>query len=194
MNRKIFAGIGSRETPDEILESMEIVAYNLINSGYKLRSGGAMGADSAFADGAKSAIIKSLDNNLQLKDIQEIYLPWDGFNCLSVDNNKGIYLESNKEAVIIAEKYHPKYSSLSKGAKLLMNRNSYQILGKYLNDPVEFVICWTRGGKIVGGTGQALRIAVDYNIPTINMASSGWEDKIKNYLKLDGEDADWLVY
>lgn len=50
-----------------------------------------------------------------------------------------------------------------------MSRNSYQVLEKDLNTPVEFVLCWTKDGKASGGTGQAMRIAKDKNIPIFNL-------------------------
>ena len=53
-----------------------------------------------------------------------------------------------------------------------MGRNTYQILGKNLRDPVDFVLCWTpftRKGDPKGGTSQAIRIAEAYNIPVINL-------------------------
>ena len=45
---KYFAGIGSRETPQDILKLMTKSAYRLEQLGYVLRSGGARGADKAF--------------------------------------------------------------------------------------------------------------------------------------------------
>lgn len=48
----LYAGIGSRESPDNILDVMTQVAQALATLGYTLRSGGAEGADTAFEDGA----------------------------------------------------------------------------------------------------------------------------------------------
>lgn len=62
---RAYAGIGSRRTPPEVLGRMRRVAERLDARGYTLRSGGADGADSAFADGATD---------------KEIFLPWRGFN------------------------------------------------------------------------------------------------------------------
>lgn len=44
------------------------------------------------------------------------------------------------------------------------------LLGRDLNDPVDFVVCWTPGAQAVGGTGQALRIAEAYGIKVYNAA------------------------
>lgn len=49
---KYYAGIGSRNTPADILDLMTHLARRLDSRGYTLRSGGADGADAAFERGA----------------------------------------------------------------------------------------------------------------------------------------------
>lgn len=49
-----YAGIGSRQTPDDILELMHRIGSTLAINGFTLRSGGAVGADTAFEQGAVS--------------------------------------------------------------------------------------------------------------------------------------------
>ena len=51
---KFYAGIGSRETPVNILYMMKKLARALGKSDWTLRSGGAKGADSAFYSGIKN--------------------------------------------------------------------------------------------------------------------------------------------
>lgn len=43
-----YTGIGSRQTPPEILKMMTKIATQLESKGWVLRSGGAEGADEAF--------------------------------------------------------------------------------------------------------------------------------------------------
>lgn len=50
----VYAGIGSRETPQEVLEYMTELACVWAESGCILRSGGARGADTAFEKGASA--------------------------------------------------------------------------------------------------------------------------------------------
>ena len=47
-----YAGIGSRKTPNEVLSLIVEIAEYFARMGFILRSGGADGADSAFAAGA----------------------------------------------------------------------------------------------------------------------------------------------
>jgi hypothetical protein len=167
--KKFYAGIGSRETPRDVLESMQYIAGKLYGKGYILRSGGANGADSAFATGAAEASFGSS------KIPYRVYLPWNGFNDLEHNPSRGFFDSSTastwNEALALVDKYHPAPEKLSDFARRLMARNAYQILSTTLKDPVDFVICWTRGGKLVGGTAQAMKIAMDFGVPIYNLAN-----------------------
>ena len=154
---KYYAGIGSRATPTNVKAKMTLIARQLSKSSFCLRSGGAQGADEAFEKGAVQ---------------KQIFLPWNGFNGRIVDNNQYAVPPENNSFV---EKYHPNPKRLSDAGRKLMSRNSYQVLGPNLDDPVDFLICWTKDGKASGGTGQAIRIANDYGIPVFNL-KNGFED------------------
>jgi len=164
---KYYAGIGSRETPPEILNYFTLLAKYLAKHKYVLRSGGARGADKAFEAGCDAA-------NGQ----KEIYLPWKGF-----EGSDSPLIVSDPNAFIIASKYHPKWMSLSAGAKKLQARNTHQVLGWDLNTPSDFIICWTRNGSGAGGTGQAIRIAEAYNIPVFDTGKYRSIDDIKVAIK-----------
>ena len=53
---KYYAGIGSRETPEDVCGRMTKLASILERKGYTLRSGGAVGADTAFAGGVVDVV------------------------------------------------------------------------------------------------------------------------------------------
>lgn len=161
-----YTGIGARNTPPNILREMKILAGNLELTGFTLRSGGAKGADTAFESGVE---------HYQHKDI---FLPWRGFN----DNRSALY-DVGAHALAMAEKYHPAWHKCSPTAKKFHARNCYQVLGEYLNDPSDFLICWTPHGEIEGGTGQAMRIALHYGVPIFNMQHSNWGDSFDAWLK-----------
>lgn len=150
---RYYAGIGSRETPPEVLELMTSVARALQAAGWRLRSGGADGADSAFAQGAGPDA--------------DIYLPWPGFNNV----NDGIACGDVPWMRAIAETFHPAWGSCKRGARALHTRNVAQVLGHVIDGPrSEMVICWTRNGSGQGGTGQAIRIARHYGVPVFDLA------------------------
>lgn len=150
---KAYAGIGSRETPEDILRMMTAFGRLAEEHGWTLRSGGAPGADTAFELGVKHRIHK------------EIYLPWGGFNGSDSHRTKPMALTSQ-----LVERYHPTPEKLSQGAMKLHMRNMHQIFGPHLETPVKFVICWTKGAQLVGGTATALRAAIDKDIPIFNLA------------------------
>ena len=137
---KLYAGIGSRETPDDILREFTDIASRLQARGYTLRSGGAKGADKAFESGVS------------------------GYECEIF--YAGGYIP--KWCDVFTEHFHPAPGRLSEYPRRLMNRNAMQILGVDGDTPVDFVVCWTKGGKKVGGTRQAIEIAEYFGIPVYN--------------------------
>lgn len=160
-----YAGIGSRETPTAIQTLMTQMARHLALNGYTLRSGGAGGADKAFEVGCDS-----------VKGNKEIYLPWPKFQ----DSNSKLIVQAGR-AYEIAEEFHPYWHNLKEGAKKLQARNSHQVLGRDLETPSNFIICYTKGGKKAGGTGQAIRIAEAYNIPVFDCGLyEDYIEKLKN--------------
>ena len=164
MNNTIYyAGIGSRKTPRKYIEVFQRVAKYLATQGVVLRSGGADGADKAFEIGCDLVNGK-----------KEVYIPWKGFN-----NSNSRLVVTDKKAFEIAQKYHPQWAILSQGARKLQARNCHQVLGHDLKTPSNFIICWTPEGKGQGGTGQALRIARDYNIPYFDCGNYDDIDEIE---------------
>lgn len=151
-----YTGIGSRKTPSEIQTLMSNVARELSHLRYTLRSGGAAGADSAFESTAK---------------YKRIYLPWNNFNGKVADGKDYIVPKYEPEWVW---DYHKNPYRLSQAGLKLMSRNTYQVLGDDLENPLlpDFVLCYTEDGKFSGGTGQALRIASDYKVPIYNFFHS----------------------
>lgn len=151
-----YAGIGSRRTPAPILQILTDLASRLAQSDYLLRSGHAPGADQAFERGAGTHA--------------EVYLPWPTFEA-SVKCVAG-YQQAypSPQAVQMAAVHHPAWDRLGRGPRSLHARNCHQILGRDLDDPASFVVCWTPDGATTtpgpssGGTGQALRIAAAHGL------------------------------
>ena len=168
-NNKFYAGIGSREPPPGVEPMIEEAARVLGLFGYTLRSGGAPGADFMFEKHCVHG--------------KEIYLPWKGFN----DNLSDLYIDNINSDIVakardIAKENHPSWNYLSEAAKKLMTRNTFQVLGDDLNSPVSFIVCWTKGGRMEGGTGQALRIAKRNFIPIFNLYNKDCLHQIKLHI------------
>jgi hypothetical protein len=161
MQPKIYAGIGSRETPRSILDIMSVCASKLEALNYTLRSGHAIGADSAF----------------------ESYV-----------SNKEIFVadDATLDAIELASHFHGYWDKCSVYAKKLHGRNSMILLGKNLDTPVRFVICWTKDGKDTGGTGLGIRIAEAYNIPIFNLYNYDTKIRLLDFIGMKSSDIDVL--
>jgi hypothetical protein len=164
LQNEYYAGIGSRETPEPICQQFTRIASFLRTKKYILRSGGADGADMAFEKGAGG--------------LKEIWLPWPGFNNSTVP-----FLPIEDDAYILAKRLHPNWRNLKEGARKLHARNCHQILGKGLQIPVKFVICWTSDGKASGGTGQAMRLAMEKEIPIYNLFNDTDRKNLSDFLQ-----------
>jgi len=136
---------------------MQKIAVSLRKKGLTLRSGAADGADAYFESGAKEA--------------KEIYLPWPKFN-----DHPSRLCSVSQAALEMAETVHPAWENLSQGAQKLHGRNCYQVLGRDLKTPSDFLVCWTKDGKLRGGTATALTLAKMNNIPIYNLGKTeDWE-------------------
>lgn len=165
MKYKSYAGIGSRKNiPDDVQLLIYNIGIFLANKGIVLRSGGADGSDKIFEAGSDKA-----------GGEKEIYTVED----------------ANFKSDLIVKDYHPNWKNIKNSyVKKLLSRNAFQILGKDLKTPCNFVICYTEDGVYngkdtsikTGGTGTAIRIASGYDIPIFNLGNeihfSKWWNKI----------------
>jgi len=138
-----YAGIGSRETPATVQETMGKIAKWLADHGFTLTSGHAEGADLAFERSAGTA--------------KEIYLAKDAEEWCYKEVSK--YLDPGMDL-----------GRMRQYVRDLIARNMKQILGKEGHQWVEFVVCWTPNAGDVGGTRYAIRCAKAHGIPVYNIA------------------------
>lgn len=126
------------------------MATHLEVDGYTLRSGGADGADLAFEQGVTS--------------LKDIYLPKRGFN-----NSDSPLFHVGDDAIALAASIHPAWNNCKAFARLLHARNCYQVLGQNLDDPSDFLICWTENAEKRGGTRTAIVLAERHKVPVLNL-------------------------
>jgi len=159
----IYAGIGAVETPEDVQKLMGRIAQSLALRGHILRSGGARGADTAFEQG-----------------------------CDAAGGQKIIYKADtahSEAAMALAVLHHPMGEGLRNYPhRGYLIRDGYQIVGKKLAQPSDFVVCWTDDGsegettRKTGGTGQALRIAYSLGIPIFNLRNADSMPRLKAFL------------
>ena len=149
---KVYAGIGSRSTPETVLQKFISIASLLEIRGFHLRSGGALGADQAFEKGVAQPHMK------------EVLRPRD----------------ATEAAMEIAARIHPAWHMCDEPARRLHGRNVQIILGRDLQDPVMFVLAYTESPDR-GGTRTGLVLAKDYSKPVFNFAVPGTEEAFMKY-------------
>lgn len=183
-----YTGIGSRETPPEVISVMEDAAYRLARMGFTLRSGKAGGADAAFQTGMQN-YYETLDNGKQQEyctRLAEIYIPWDGF----ASDNEHLwdfwdlplsYLDTlMPEQILVREEMlqgiHPNYEALKRkrGAFALHSRNMHQVLGANILEPRPSSFCLyfageDKNGNPKGGTATAVNLSKKYGVRTLNL-------------------------
>lgn len=175
-----YTGIGSRVTPEGVLNLMREFGRTLPQIGLVLRSGHADGADMAFEYGCDLAIKE--DPSVK----KEIYLPWKGFN----GSPSKLYDVPRAAIEYAADVYGPAWQFVSHATRLFMGRNIQQVLGKNLDEQSAFVLCWTPDGcrsaaerkKKTGGTGQAIACASELNIPVFNLQIEGENYRFLRFL------------
>jgi len=175
MDKKYYAGIGSRKAPGYALQMARDIAVTLAKRGYILRSGGAAGMDTAFEEGVSSQERGDLC-------LMDIYLPWQFFRRDSwIDGLHGKrYLTHDQLQwaldVLIHSGVCPDVRKFKDSIQLLFARNVSQILGVPQADGTihrsEFVVYWapiTTNGDCMGGTRIAVGVAKCFGVPTYNL-------------------------
>jgi len=165
---EFYTGVGARAIDFEIGYIMEKCGYVLANLGYILRSGGAEGSDQAFEKGCDS-----IDDSLK-----RIWRPRD----------------ATPEAISIAKQYHGRWDLVTEHAAKLHGRNVFQVLGRGLQTPSRFVLCYTHDGCTnhqdrtakTGGTGTAISVASERGIPILNLRLREHKSKVVEWLRFMG--------
>lgn len=174
---RVFTLVGSRETPKEISLLMRELAKQLLANGWDGYSGASGEADKQLEQG----YFYNFYNNIKQGNIY-CFLPWGHFDNLfkyqegRVYYNTPLLPEYNNAKQIAKEHYdkYNEYNKLSIGAKGMMNRNVYQILGPELARKTNIVFYWakpatTKNMICNGGTNLAVALAEYHNIPTLNL-------------------------
>lgn len=158
----IVTGIGTRKTDKQAFAMLYNIARRMAHQGWELRSGGAIGADTAWERG------------------------WDGFDAKQIFLTRGTSLVIAKntacghisyygdiwlEAEDIASRIHPRWENLDEASQALHTRNVFQILGLDLQSKTDVVAAYAppAGNSVKGGTATAFNLARAKGIPTFNL-------------------------
>lgn len=161
--RYFYAGIGSRNAPSAILKLMTSMATRLEAEGAVLRSGNAEGSDRAFQGGVKDPC------NMEVFLSRHGHQPWA--------------MEEVKRCMPVDRSGFDNWKPYIKG---LMARNMMQVLGCNGISPVSFVLCYAPSFEYhtskPGGTGYAIRCALNHDIPVFNLFDENTRSKLQAHL------------
>jgi hypothetical protein len=175
-----YAGIGSRDISLKEQKIIHHISDYMFHLGYVLYSGHSDGSDISFEEICQGFGIS--------------FLPWDGFNKQLIFNTIKISDISN-DAYDSVSKFHPNPNALKQGALKLMARNYQQICGIFDLPIVDFVIFCAneKNGNVLGGTGQAIRIAKSFGVPCINIRTKDWKEQIQKIPKVEPSSKDEIL-
>lgn len=131
-----------------------------------------------------------VEKELEVSASAEIYLPWSGFNkdVRNLDSRWDISFEdltNTIKAEEVVSRIHPAWEKLSQGARKLHTRNVYQVLGRDLESPSDFLVCCSdpvKGG-VKGGTNTAYQIALEYEVPVFNLREKGDLQRVIEFIR-----------
>lgn len=179
MTSNSYTGVGSRETPDDILILMRRIGYIMAMKGVALRTGEAEGADHAFYKGVVDANdihgVNFKNEVFVAGTPKEYHCVNDIVDIFSRDSSSPIDALRNT-----AVRIRGSWDDLSYfGAKCHI-RNVAQVLGVDGKSPSRGLICWakpvnpikvteTNVRYVEGGTNTAYCTAVLHDIPVYNL-------------------------
>ena len=150
-NGRCYAGMGAGDAPAGVRMVLSEIAAALFKRGWMLRSGGSVGADIAFEEGAEHR--------------KEIFFPKD----------------ATVEAHLIAQRYCRDWNRRTSFAKNLLARKSMILLGAKLDNPVSALICWTTNGQptrvgrakpFASPQDMAFRFTISSTMHSLNLAAA----------------------
>jgi len=176
---KLYAGIGSRETPPDVLELMTALAKTLREEGWTLRSGHAMGADWAFEQGAEKDSL--------------IYLPWKDFGTKPYKNDPGRPIlghpicddDAAEEGYAYLVRLGIRNPDNRDSMRRLHGRNVAQVMGLPGEKLSSMVVCWCpiELGIPTGGTATAIKLAEHHKIPVFNLIDPAIRKRIERKIE-----------
>jgi hypothetical protein len=169
---KPYVGTGNKETPDDVLKRMSVIAKTLEQFDFVLRTGGLEGPDAVFEDSVKNL---------------ELYIPWKGFN-----NKESKNYFNTTQSLDVAKMFHFGFDKLKPAIQAFLAKNVRMVLGKDLKSPAMFIVCWSEDGvehvkdrtSSTGNIGHIIAIASSMKIPVFNLGKPDAEKRLKNYLEL----------
>lgn len=177
-NLLYYTGVGSRHNvPNRILLQMRDLGHMLADNGFRLRSGGAEGSDSAFELGA---ICGGGGRQIWRPEFSHRW----SYEILKIPT---------EFHYAIIQRVLPQFEYMKPIVQKLHARNIGEVLGEDGSNPSRFVICYTPDGCYsrqtstpdTGGTRTAIFVAEEFGIPVFNLKNENALLQLAQYLNFN---------
>jgi len=175
-----WAGIGSTRLDEKECRFCWWVGWLMAKHDWELVTGAAVGADQAYAEGTLYAG-GSVVLELPWSTYEKKWVDWARSRGAKIRTLPAEIAPDSIAAYQSVDRFHNKPKALRPGARRLHARNFNIICGWQGKQPVDLVIAWPKVNQWghLGGTGQGLRIAQHYGIPTEILGHSDTRKKIQ---------------
>lgn len=173
MKQMSVAIIGSRRITEKQFDYLVKVGEAFARRGWVVRTGCADGADHAGMTGTRNVN----------PDLLHLFLPWSTYNKGYQEETDTVTIYDEKQHQEWAKSvsiFHPAPDKLKQGAFKLMARN-YGIIMH--GTPVDVVVAFPISDTDVGGTGQGMRLAKEYEIPLYTVCNRADRLALKQFIE-----------
>ncbi len=190
-SKRIYTGVGSRETPSDVLVLMRRIGYVMAMKGFSLRTGEAPGADTAFYTGLCDAYdLHRVQTNNEvylagtpspIHFIHDVIKPRERLEMMGRKLHNPNYADAVlNSAMETARRIRGGFYGLNDYGIKCHTRNIFQVSGLDMNTPSSGLICWAKPVNIIkhtdkiakfveGGTNTAYAYAKILGIPVYNL-------------------------
>lgn len=166
-----YGGLCNPDAPENVLSQMKQLAHRLDEKGYTLRTNGGKGGEEALESGTER---------------KEMHLPWKKFN-----DRDSKFTKTTDEAKAVIRHFAPSFDTLKPAVQTIIASKAHVILGKDLNNPVKFLVCWTQDGAETvadrnartGYIGVGIALAASLKIPVFNLKKPDALERLKQFLE-----------
>lgn len=178
-----YTGVGSREIPHDIFVRMMMFGYMACKDGALLRSGKAIGSDTAFQLGHEMYLRQypQEDKRMEIYTVNDY--PDNRTYLTSACDIEGRDTPAFQTFCIKkCKEIHPLKHKLKGKALQLHARNILQVVGQYCNEPSDMCVYFTsedQYGNLIGGTATAAKYSAEIGVPSYNILTDKGDDRVR---------------
>lgn len=175
-NQISYVGIGSKNAPPSVIETMRKLGSRFAERGFMLRTLGQTPVDLAFIDGCKSK-----------NGAIETWVPWLGSTSIPGSNP----IKPTSEAHQFCAKEIHGFRQMQPQSKELQARIANLIYGADLKSEASFIVCWSVDGvesafeklNRTGEIASVIEMTLIHRTPIFNFGKQGAMDRMTPLVK-----------